>query len=67
VLLARTQPLVASEIAALNRNLSRLVQHGTTVVSDAVKHLKNYLITAITALTQQIAQNQAPRGLPQKR
>jgi len=34
VLLARTQPLVASEIAALNRNPSGLIQHGTTVVSD---------------------------------
>jgi hypothetical protein len=33
------------------------------VVSDAVKNLKSYLITAITALTQQIAQNQAPQRL----
>jgi hypothetical protein len=63
VLLARTQPLVASEIAALNRNLSGLVQHGTTVVSDAVKDLKSYLVAAINALTQQIAQNQAPQRL----
>jgi hypothetical protein len=61
VLLARTQPLVTSEIAALNRNLSGLVQHGTTVVLDAVKDLKNYLVTAIT--TQQIAQNRAPQTL----
>ena len=51
VLLARTQPLVASEIAALNRNLSGLVQHGTTVVSDAVKDLKSYFVAAINAAT----------------
>jgi hypothetical protein len=63
VLLARTQPLVASEIAALNRNLSGLVQHGTTAVSDAVKDLKNYLVTAITTLAQQIAQNRVPQTL----
>ena len=63
MLLARTQPLVASEIAALNRNLSGLVQHGTTVVSDAVKDLKSFLVAAINTLTQQIAQNQAPQKL----
>ena len=49
--------MAASEIAALNRNLSGLVQHEKTVVSDAVKDLKSYLVAAINALTQQIAQN----------
>ncbi|KAN0073272.1 hypothetical protein V8E54_008492 [Elaphomyces granulatus] len=47
-------------IAAINRNLSGLVQHGTTVVSDAVKDLKSYLVAAIS---EQIAQNQAPQRL----
>ena len=55
--------MVASEIAALNRSLSGLVQHGTTVVSDAVTDLKNYLVTTITTLTQQIAQNRVPQTL----
>jgi hypothetical protein len=39
----------SGEIAALNKNLSGLVQHGTTVVSDAAKNLKSYLVAAITA------------------
>ena len=33
------------------------------MVLDAVKDLKNYLVTAITTLTQQIAQNRAPQTL----
>jgi len=35
----------------------------TTAVSDAVKDLKNYLVTAITTLAQQIAQNRVPQTL----